>query len=578
MDPTDGYTSTVEPDGTIVEEYRLNGELHRDDGPARITNDAHGALIEEFYRNGKLHRENGPARIEQQPDGSHYGEYWYRNGEQHCSDGPAVIEREADGSLAEEYWLNGQLHRDDGPAEIEYGPDGFIGYQSYWRDGTRLKDAIQHDTEPPDGHSKTEYDGTIIEECHQNGQLHRDDGPAHIVENLKNNCREESYYRNGKLHRDDGPAVIEFHNNRPIRAYCFRDGIRHPEDEPQLAIIQFHLPDQPKQAPGEDRPPDGYSRKTNSDGAIIQEYRQNGQLHREDGPARILTHPHEGVTEEYYRNGRCHREDGPACLQRLANGIVVTERWGRNGELHRENGPAWIDRHENGIVLSERWFHEPEGLHRTNAPAWIERDDDGTVTAEYWYHHRLLDRTDGPAWVARNPDGSASDRYFLNGQLHRDDGPASIERYAPGSAIHQFITENEPDGAPNLIYHPDGSIEERTHWSHGTQLEHAPQPTPEASEKQHDRFIGQIRELEQKYKDPSTSDQDKERIESYLNRTQEHAENLRKSAAPEKEPEGPLTAIEKIVADARRQTPQQDELQKRQELERQRQKDRDRGR
>jgi hypothetical protein len=161
-----------------------------------VTHDAHGALIEEFYRNGKLHRENGPARIEQQPDGSHYGEYWYRDGQQHCSDGPAVVEREADGSVAEEYWVNGKLHRDDGPAEIEYGPDGFIGYQSYWRDGTQLEDAIQRDTDPPDGHRrKTEYDGTIIEEYRQNGQLHRDDGPAHVVEHLKNNTREESYYR-----------------------------------------------------------------------------------------------------------------------------------------------------------------------------------------------------------------------------------------------------------------------------------------------------------------------------------------------------------------------------------------------
>jgi hypothetical protein len=133
----------------------------------------------------------------------------------------------------------------------------------------------------------------------------------------------------------------------------------------------------------------------------------------------------------------------------------------------------------------------------------------------------------------------------------------------------------------------------------------------ELSEKQHDRLIQQTTELEQKNTDPSTSGAGKERIESYLNRTQEHAEKVRESAAPEKQAEGtvtasepaqPQSAVDKVVADARRQTPEQhqrerplstlekiladarrptpgkygEDHQKQQELERQRQKDRDR--
>jgi len=59
----------VDSDGT--ETWWLNGELHREDGPAIIY--ANG--IKKWYLNGKLHRVDGPAFI--CPDGSHY---WYVNG------------------------------------------------------------------------------------------------------------------------------------------------------------------------------------------------------------------------------------------------------------------------------------------------------------------------------------------------------------------------------------------------------------------------------------------------------------------------------------------------------------------
>jgi hypothetical protein len=44
---------------------------------------------------------------------------WYLNGELHRQDGPAI--KCPNGHR--EWWLNGQLHRQDGPA-IEY-PDGY---------------------------------------------------------------------------------------------------------------------------------------------------------------------------------------------------------------------------------------------------------------------------------------------------------------------------------------------------------------------------------------------------------------------------------------------------------------------
>ena len=83
--------------------WRVNGKLHREDGPAIIFSDRNKA----WYRNGKLHREDGPADV--YPDGR---EHWYIDGKLHREDGPAVIY--PDGS---EFWFkDGLPHREDGPA------------------------------------------------------------------------------------------------------------------------------------------------------------------------------------------------------------------------------------------------------------------------------------------------------------------------------------------------------------------------------------------------------------------------------------------------------------------------------
>lgn len=77
------------------------------------------------------------------------------------------------------------------------------------------------------------------------------------------------------------------------------------------------------------------------DGNIL--YRnENGELHRDDGPAVIS--PHGGKI--WYRNGKKHREDGPALI---ANNLA--EIWYRNGVKHRDDGPAAI--YQNGI---EFWY------------------------------------------------------------------------------------------------------------------------------------------------------------------------------------------------------------------------------
>jgi len=80
----------------------------------------------------------------------------------------------------------------------------------------------------------------------------------------------------------------------------------------------------------------------------IKQWRFNGKLHREDGPAVELP----GGTKQWYLNGKRHREDGPAI--EYANG---TKEWYLNGKRHREDGPA-IERANGG----KSWYINDEYL------------------------------------------------------------------------------------------------------------------------------------------------------------------------------------------------------------------------
>ena len=72
-------TCKTYPSGT--KEWRLNGKVHREDGPA--IERANGE--KEWCLNGKLHREDGPA-IEY----SNGAKEWFLNGKRHREDGPAI--------------------------------------------------------------------------------------------------------------------------------------------------------------------------------------------------------------------------------------------------------------------------------------------------------------------------------------------------------------------------------------------------------------------------------------------------------------------------------------------------------
>tara|TARA_R110000822_G_scaffold139699_6_gene277288 strand:+ start:2251 stop:2613 length:363 start_codon:yes stop_codon:yes gene_type:complete len=77
-----------------------------------------------FNLNGERHREDGPAVEYTNGD-----KYWFINGKLHRGDGPAIEFANGD-----KYWyINGQYHREDGPA-IEL----VDGTSSWYINGKRL--------------------------------------------------------------------------------------------------------------------------------------------------------------------------------------------------------------------------------------------------------------------------------------------------------------------------------------------------------------------------------------------------------------------------------------------------------
>jgi hypothetical protein len=103
-------------------EWRVNGRLHRENGPAFIHHDG----TKEWYIDWQRHREDGPA-IEWS-DGS---KEWYKNGKRHRENGPAI---ERNGGI-KEWFINGIPHREDGPAF-----ERADGYKEWWINGRRLSE------------------------------------------------------------------------------------------------------------------------------------------------------------------------------------------------------------------------------------------------------------------------------------------------------------------------------------------------------------------------------------------------------------------------------------------------------
>ena len=62
--------------------------------------------------------------------------------------------------------------------------------------------------------------------------------------------------------------------------------------------------------------------------------------------------------EEWSQNGERHREDGPAYIEYYQDGSIGYEEWYQSGKEHREDGPAYIEYYQDGSVASEAWWFE----------------------------------------------------------------------------------------------------------------------------------------------------------------------------------------------------------------------------
>lgn len=128
--------------------------------------------------------------------------------------------------------------------------------------------------------------------------------------------------------------------------------------------------------------------------------------------------------DKYWRqNGELHRIDGPAI--ECGNG---DKYWYQNNKLQRVDGPA-VEK-----INGEKHWYQNNILHRVGGPA-VE----GDRGSKYWYQHGKLHRTDGPAieWS----DGSKC--WYLNGKPQRSE-------YADGLKL--WYINKKPVSEAEYIY------------------------------------------------------------------------------------------------------------------------------
>ena len=198
---------------TLGKRYWVDGELHREDGPAWIWPD--GTF--EWYKKGVLHNDFGPAVID--IDGTF--EYWVDGNEVSLEDiqrkiylmyksTPRMVIKK-DGT---KIWKlpGGTTHREDGPAVIYTD-----GAEEWYQKGYNHR---------LDGPACTWPDGT--EYWYKNDQWHREGGPARTMP--VGSSKDLEYWNSGKVHRIDGPAIIKASGDK----YWYIDGKMHNENGPAV--------------------------------------------------------------------------------------------------------------------------------------------------------------------------------------------------------------------------------------------------------------------------------------------------------------------------------------------------------
>ena len=167
-----------------------------------------------------------------------------------------------------------------------------------------------------------------------------------------------------------------------------------------------------------------------------EEYYQNGETHREDGPAIIEYDQFGNVTfEAYFQNNMKNRRDGPA-VTKFQDGKIILEIYSQNGKKHREDGPALIE-YENSNIKYEIYFQNGK-KHREGNPAQIEYTQDGNVKSTKYFQNGLLHREDGPAREYFQGNILHIESYFQKGIPKRSDGPTEVFRGPDGEIVKEY--------------------------------------------------------------------------------------------------------------------------------------------
>lgn len=190
-------------------------------------------------------------------------------------------------------------------------------------------------------------DGERIHEWYRKGRLHREDGPAKIIERNteEEELRErtEVYFRHGRCHREDGPAEIRQLSTGRTERFWVDGQLRAGDGDEPSAIV------------------------TEPDGSRIERWESHDpsedqcDLHREDGPAKITTRPDGTVISEYWRHGELRRIprqfDGEAAtvIEKRPDGTIIREYDTGNGVLHNPHGPARVEERKDGSGVEEYW-------------------------------------------------------------------------------------------------------------------------------------------------------------------------------------------------------------------------------
>ena len=180
-------------------------------------------------------------------------------------------------------------------------------------------------------------------------------------------------------------------------ATCYR------EDESVLSEISFVLHEDKYVKHGEYK----YYPQTRT---VIKHYKYD-LLHREDGPAIIISYQDDVYYEYWYKDGKVHHIGFPAIVC-FKNGVLKSETWKQEGKIHRDDGPAFIMWYSNGNLKEVKYFKN-EKLHREDGPASLILKENGELYHEVWYKEGDYHREDGPAVIMSH--GVAKQDWYHHG-------------------------------------------------------------------------------------------------------------------------------------------------------------------